>query len=327
MTRSTRITRTRTLAALALLLGAAACGGERRPAGGADTLAQGDAAAPDTATRVAQVDGFQTPEAVRYDPDLDLYFVSNINGAPSAKDNNGYLSRLRPDGSVDSMRFVAGGRGGVTLHAPKGLAIVGDTVWVADIDALRAFDKRTGAPLATVEFGRQANFLNDVAVGPEGDLHVTDTGIRFDDKGTMSHPGPDRVFRVGRDRKIEVVLEGDTLQRPNGITWDQANGRFVIVPFGGATLMTWKPGDAAPTPLGTGPGMQDGVELLADGRLLVSSWADSTVFTLADGAARPVVTGVANPADIGVDTRRNRVAVPLFVANRVEIWALPAAGR
>jgi len=51
---------------------------------------------------------------------------------------------------VDSLKFVAGGRGKVTLNGPKGIAIVGDTPWVADIDAVRGFDRKTGAAVASI---------------------------------------------------------------------------------------------------------------------------------------------------------------------------------
>ncbi len=284
---------------------------------------EADTARADTApARVGSAEGFQTPEAVRYDPESDQFFVSNINGNPSQKDNNGFISRLRSDGSIDSLRFIAGGAGGTTLHAPKGLAIVGDTLWVADIDAVRGFDKRTGAPIATVEFGKQALFLNDITVGPATELYVTDTAILFDQKGEVSHPAPDRVFRISRDRKVSVVLESDTLARPNGITWNAARSEFIVVPFGSTSLFRWKPGETTPVAFATGPGMQDGVEVLDDGRVLVSSWADSSVFAVANGAVTKLITGVPSPADIGVDTQRGRVAIPVFQANRVELWQL-----
>ena len=77
-------------------------------------------------------------------------------GIPRSKDGNGYISRLTRDGKMDSLKFIAGGRGGVTLNAPKGMAIEGDTLWVADIDAARAFDKRTGKPIATVNLKGKA---------------------------------------------------------------------------------------------------------------------------------------------------------------------------
>jgi sugar lactone lactonase YvrE len=276
------------------------------------------------ATRVLTVDGFKTPESVKYDADLDVYFVTNINGNPSAKDNNGLISRVRPDGSIESLEWVSGGRAGVVLHAPKGTAIVGDTLWVADIDAVRGFDKRTGARGATVDVSRQgAKFLNDLAVGADGALYVTDTGILFDAAGNVTHPGPDRIFRVGTKREVSVAVTGDTLARPNGIAWDAANARFIVVAFGGPAIFGWKPGDAAPTVVARGAGQWDGVELLADGRIVASSWGDSTVDVIAGGKVERLISGVPSPADIGLDTKRQRVLIPVFTQHRVEVWALP----
>jgi hypothetical protein len=34
------------------------------------------------------------------------------------------------------------------------------------------------------------------------------------------------------------------------------------------------------------------------------------------------IAGVPSPADIGLDTRRNRVAIPIFTQDRVEIWEI-----
>ena len=295
------------LAALAL-----SCG--RRP--------QQTAAA--TATRVLTVEGFKTPESVKYDAELDLYFVTNINGHPMAKDNNGFISRVRPDGSIESLEFVSGGRGGVVLHAPKGTAIVADTLWVADIDALRGFNKRTGAPVATVNLStRGAKLPNDVAVGSDGARYVTDTGILIDSAWNFTHPGPDRIFRVGAKRDVSVAVSGDTLERPNGIAWDAANARFIVVAFGGPAIFAWKPGDAAPTVLAKGAGQWDGVEVLADGHIIASSWADSTVDVIAGGKIERLISGVPSPADIGIDTKRQRVLIPVFTQNRVEVWQLP----
>lgn len=277
-------------------------------------------ATPAQPAMVSTIEGFSTPESVLWDAEQQVWFVSNINGSPVARDGNGFISRLDRDGKVESLHFVEGGKNAAVLNAPKGMVLVGDTIWVADIDALRGFNRKTGAPVATVEFGAQAHFLNDAAIGPDGTIYITDTGITFDDKGAVSHPGPDRIFMV-RGRATSVAAEGAWLAGPNGITWDQANARFIVVPFLGKELLGWKPGAATADTIGTGPGQQDGVEIVG-GETLVTSWTDSTVFALAAGGNRKIATGVASPADIGVDPTRELLAIPLFTLNKVEIWKL-----
>ncbi|HWA57295.1 MAG TPA: hypothetical protein VG692_08580 [Gemmatimonadales bacterium] len=279
--------------------------------------------APETATpalpqKVTTITGLSTPESVIWSAKEDAWFVSNINGSPVAKDGNGFISRVSRDGVIDSLHFIMSGRDSVTLNGPKGMALAGDTLWVADIDAIRAFDAHTGKPVASIELGKQATFLNDVAVGPDGVIYITDSGLGFDDKGNPTHPGPDRIFGL-TGRTTKVLAEGDWLNRPNGITWDAANSRFVVVPFGGTALLGWKPGVATVDTIGTGPGAQDGVEFVG-GDLLVTSWADSSVFAVSSTGDRKVVTGAASPADLGVDQVRGLIAIPLFTKDEVDIW-------
>jgi hypothetical protein len=74
--------------------------------------------------------------------------------------------------------------------------------------------------------------------------------------------------------------------------------------------------------LGKGAGQFDGVEITGDGALWVSSWADSSVYRYAGGQGTNLIKGVPSPADIGYDARRNRLLIPIFTGNRVEIWQL-----
>lgn len=294
--------------ALALLL--AACGGERADAPATEPM------------QIAVAEGFATPESVLWDAEQQVWFVSNINGWPSEKDDNGFISRLNADGTVEALHWVSGGRDGVILNAPKGMVIEGDLLWVTDIDALRAFDRRTGDLMASMEFGDQAHFLNDVTVGPGGALYVTDTGIHIGPDGVTSL-GPDRIIKIS-DGLMEILAEGEQLGRPNGITWDEANNRLIMVPFGDTTLYAVTL-DGQITAIAAGPGGHDGVEVLADGRIMVSSWEAGTVFVVGTGGAEHTVLvgGLDAPADIGLDRARNIVAIPLFNQNRVELWRVP----
>src|SRR6476660_10483362 len=88
----------------------AACSSSKSDNSPPDSLA---GAQSDSAGLIASPGGFIQPEAVRYDPDQDRYFVSSWGkGDPGAKDNNGFISRMAPDGTIEKLRFIAGGTGG-----------------------------------------------------------------------------------------------------------------------------------------------------------------------------------------------------------------------
>lgn len=278
-----------------------------------DTSATTAGATPDSARLVASPSGFTAPEAVRYDPDQDVYFVSNWGtGSAEAKDNNGFISRMRPDGAMDSLRFIAGGARGATLHSPRGMTVVGDTLWIVDADAVRGFNRRTGAPLATINFSKfRLGFLNDIAATPDA-LYVTDTGT-------------DHIYRIARGA-ITVALHDSVLGGPNGITWDEGQSRLVVVPYGGdSVIRSWTAGNAVMTEIGRSVGAKfDGVEVLSGDRVLVASQGDSSIHLFAAGRGKPIIKTGGAPADIAVDTKRNRVAIPFVDRNLVEIWQLPS---
>lgn len=278
--------------------------------------------AEDQASRVAMLDGFLRPESMRYDADQDVWFVSNVNGG-TERDNNGFVSRVSGDGRLETLRFIAGGEKGATLHGPKGMVIVGDTLWMTDIDAVRGFHRRTGAPVATVDLASSgALFLNDITAGPDGALYLTDTGVRFDSLGKREHTGPDRIFRI-QGRKASIALESPALGQPNGITYDAEARRFLLAPIvGDSAVQEWSPGQDGVRRVAAGPGRYDGVEVTPEGTVLVSAWNDSSINAARDGRLVPLIRGVPSPADIGYDHKRRRIGVPLIADGRIEIWEL-----
>jgi sugar lactone lactonase YvrE len=255
------------------------------------------------------VEGLAGPEAVRYDPEQDVYFVANFNGEPVG-DANGFISRVRPDGTVDLLRFMVG-TAAAPLHGPRGMFITGDTLWAADAAGVHGFDRRSGAPVAFVDFTAfEPGFLNDIAAGPDGALYVTDTG-------------KSRIYRLaGRD--VTVAIEAPALDSPNGITWDGVGGRFLLASWGpGPSVQAWRPGAPAVEPVGAqAEGRFDGIEVVG-GRILVASQNDTTLRAVSGAGSTAILRVTGRPADIGVDTRRNRVAVPYISLNRVDIWEIP----
>jgi sugar lactone lactonase YvrE len=278
----------------------------------------------DGAKFVANIEGLQDPESVRYDPDQDVYFISNTTGYGSARDGDGWIAKVNAGGAPHAEAFVVGGQNGVTLNGPKGVAIQGDTIWVTDIDQLRGFDRHTGKPVATIDFTPQhAVQLNDIAVGPDHTLRITDTGILMNESGVV-HTGPDRIFIVGPNHAISTMAQGMVLQQPNGITYDSSGKRWLVVsfdPFNGE-IAEWRQGDTTRRVIRSGKGELDGVEVVPQG-ILFTSWVDSSVHLLAGKKDTRIIRQVPVPADIGIDTRRNRVAIPLAMTGRVEVWELP----
>jgi len=316
------------LIALALVPCACAKG---RPAAAADTVAaaadgMATGVSPAGARFVRNITGLEGPESVRYDPDQDVFFISNMAGYGSYKDGNGYIVRVSAENPGESEVLVQGGRNGATLDAPKGMAIQGDTLWVADIDVLRGFDRRDGRPVGSIDFAPLGVvLLNDVALAPDGTLRVTDTGIRMVEVGVI-HTGPDRIFAVGANRAVTEVASGPQLRQPNGITWDAVGKRWIVVSFdrfvGEVAAMPAGGGDRRV--LWTGKGQLDGVEVLPDGAIVFSSWADSSVHMLENGREQQLVRDVPAAADIGVDTRRRRLAIPLSSIGWVQLWSVDA---
>lgn len=258
------------------------------------------------------VEGFSGPESVRFDPDQDVWFVGNFNGDGGARDANGFVSRVdAADGTIRDLEFAVG-TPQHPLHAARGMFLTGDTLWVADVDGVHAFHRQSGEQLDYVDFTAfEPGFLNDIAQGPDGALYVTDTGRSA-------------VYRLEGGQVSEVLLDPE-LGGPNGITWDEARGFLVLMPWEpGHRVHTWNPGED-PRAFGpsTTPGRLDGVEAI-DRRLLLASQTDSSLHLLDAGGSLRVIRVSGPPADIGVDTRRRRVAVPYVSLDRVDIWALPA---
>ena len=132
---------------------------------------------------------------------------------------------------------------------------------------------------------------------------------------------------AGKLKKIRVAAAAAPVvlcdaENPNGITWDAANKRWLLAPFGGTDVQTLAPAAKNPTKLVAGPGQYDGIEVLDDGRILVSSWADSAVHLITNGTMTRIITGVSAPADIGVDTKRKIVAIPRFNDGKVEYFMI-----
>lgn len=327
-----------TVSSALVLATLAACGGSNEPAAAPSSTAAAQptpteaAPKPETTAPKAEAPkeeapkapvptlkytGLATPESVLYDAARDRYLVSNINGKPVDADNNGFISELSPDGKVTNLKWIEGGKNKVTLNAPKGMAIVKDVLYVADLDTVRMFDAKTGASKGEVKLPG-ATFANDVAASDDGKIYVSDSGLKMEG-GDFKPTGTDAVWVIEKG-KAKPFVKSDTLSKPNGLWVD---GKTVIVaPFGASEIYRVDEKGTKSDVTKLPKGSLDGIVKVGDS-FLVSSWDGQAVYkgTLG-GTFTPVLSQLKAPADIGYDTKRSRVLVPRFMEDAVEVYEI-----
>ncbi len=262
--------------------------------------------------------GLSTPESVIHDADADVYLVSNIEGQPLAKDGKGFISRLSPDGKVLDLKWIESGKKDAKLDAPKGLAIAGDKLYVADLDTVRIFDKTSGAPAGEVKVPG-ATMLNGVTVDGTRVL-VSDTGMKPGKDGSFEEAGTDAIYSIAEGKTLATVAKSKDLGHPNGLL--QGKDKTWVVTFGTGEIYALdakgKKSDAKKLP----KGKLDGIVTLGD-EVVVSSWDAKAIYRGEPGGEfKTVLENVAAPAGIGFDAKRSRVLVPLFNDNEIRAYPM-----
>lgn len=254
---------------------------------------------------VIVVEGLSHPESIVHDLVDDVYLISNIHGAPDAVDDNGFISRVLPDGTIDALTFIDGADDTVTLDAPKGMVLIGDALWVADITRVRKFDRVTGAPLGEVVIDGSA-FLNDLAADPQGNIYVSDTGTNI-------------LHTIDVKEKPALMLASPAIFGPNGL-WVHES-RLYLATFDDTKLFSVTLDIPVAFPeIALDVGQLDGLVRLADGDWLVSSWEAPGVLRVAAdfSAVSTQVADLSSPADFAVDEGRKLILIPRLLEDRAE---------
>ncbi len=270
-------------------------------------------------TMALQVTGLQAPQSFVSDQTCDCYFISNINGEPDARDNNGFITKLDRDGKVIAAQFIHGGDGTTVLHAPKGMAIVNQLLYVADLDALRAFDVKTGKPAATISFAGQPGpiALVDVATDPHGLLYASDMDANV-------------IYRIdpAKQHAVSVLVRDAALAGPRGLAVHPKTGQLIAVSWHKGKILEIAP-DGAITELVSNGFFSsrfrnlDGVDFDTWGNMYVSDFTAGKIWRMRpDRHFNVIAEYLPSPADISVDRAKNLILVPYLYGNAAEINGL-----
>ncbi|MEM9600965.1 MAG: hypothetical protein AAF926_08075 [Pseudomonadota bacterium] len=209
-------------------------------------------------TEVWALDGFDAPESVIPTPSGDGYFVSNVGGDSTDADNNGAISLIGRDGTMINRNWVTG-TDTVPLHAPKGMTVVenekGVTLLVTDVDHV-AFILTGEGRLAKRLPAPGAEFLNDIAKGPDASAFISDSA-------------GDRIYKLENDA-ITIWLENERLGGVNGL--QMVGDRLLATTMRGGELLSIDLETKAITGLAAGMENADGIGLRSDGSYIITSW-------------------------------------------------------
>ena len=255
-----------------------------------------------------EVQGLKTPESFIADPSTGNYFISNINGGgPGGKDDDGFITKLDKDGKAINLAFVDGKNKDITLNAPKGLDIIGNVIYVSDIDFVRGFDKETGKLLYDLDFKAfNPSSLNDLTHDSQGNLYVSDWIGNF-------------IFTIEtrNNHKVSMVAKGNTLGGPNGLNIHPKTNKLINV--------TWETGKVQEIDSSGSIKILvedkrfktlDGIDFDNNGNMFVSSFTGGEVYKITPDLKVDVfLKGLTSPADINIDKKNNLLLIPSFEGN------------
>lgn len=266
-----------------------------------------------------QVTGLQAPQSFVGDAACECYFISNVNGEPAAKDNNGFITKLDRDGKVIAAQFIRGGDGGTTLHAPKGMAVINQLLYVADLDTLRAFDIKTGKPVTTVSFTGQPGTvaLVDVAANQQGLLYASDMDANV-------------IYRIdpAKQHAVSVLVRDAALAGPRGLAVHPKTGRLIAVSWHKGSIVEIADNGTITELVSNGFFSSrfknlDGVDFDTWGNMYVSDFTAGKIWRMRpDGHFHVIAEYLPTPADISVDRAKNLILVPYLYGNAAEINGL-----
>jgi len=264
----------------------------------------------------------KNPESVAYSPKLNVLFVSNVNGKPTEKDQNGFISKVSPaNGSIIELNWVTG------LNGPKGIALSNNNnrLFVSDLTDLVEIDINTGKIIKRFNAPGSA-FLNDVVSDKQGNIYVSDTITNT-------------IYKLDGNNitsTLQPWLQSAQLNGPNGLHVDESKNKLIVASLGKFT----KPGagieivdlkNKTITPLGkegtTSPfGGLDGIEFDPTGEryYVTDNPAGKLYLVNADGTGYGTLIDLhtQGAADIGFIPSQSTVIIPLMKDNKLAAYKL-----
>ena len=248
-------------------------------------------------------EGIRYPESIIYSDKHKAFFVSNVaSGDQLEKKSLGYISKISPDGKIVEAKWVAG------LRAPKGLLVLGDDLYVTDINRVVKINILTKKITKTFQH-KGTKFLNDLAVDNEGRIYVSDMFndviYRIEKNKMVSWLKDPRVagcnglFTDGKEHLI-AVRWGVNIDQKSPLP--HSRGDITIIPLANKTDITH---------MNEIQGHLEGIAVDNKGTLWISDWVFGDIYTMTkQGKTQKMFNLGYGAADLTVAKELNLLAVP-----------------
>lgn len=266
----------------------------------------------------------QSPYSFVNDPLEKSYYISSVNGEAETADNNGFITKLNTNGKLLNLKFIQGGKDDVTLHAPKGMALVEHVLYVADLDTLRGFDTTTGKPVMALTIrSRTASqaetpqvFLSDVTFDGKGYLYCSDQKANT-------------IYRFDLATQAFSVLVTDrALAGPSGLAVHPKSGQIIAVSWEKGKISEVSP-EGVVTELFSNGFFSNrfqnlrGVDFDRWGNMYVSDFTTGKVWRMSwDKRFQVIAEFLPSPGDLSIDRANNLILVPYELAHAAEMNGL-----
>jgi len=244
----------------------------------------------------------KSSESVLYDKARNIVYVSCINGKPTDLDKNGYISKLKLDGTIETLEWIKG------LDAPKGLGMYKNKLYVTDLTKLVEIDIEKGKITKSYPVAG-AVFLNDITVDTAGVVYFTDSETN--------------KIHTLKNGKVSTWLDNG-LNKPNGLLIE-AN-RLLLASYGSNDFKAIDLVTKEITMIATEVGAGDGIAYFGKaGHYIVSEWNGTVYLVEPDGSKNLVIDtkgAKINSADIEFVQESSMLLVPTFFDNKVVAYKI-----
>lgn len=255
-------------------------------------------------------EGILHPESIVYSAKHESFFVSNVaSGNPTETKAVGYISKISKDGKRIVAKWVTG------LHAPKGITILGDNLYVTDVTRVQKISISKAKIVKTFSV-KNSKFLNDTVADAAGNIYVSDMFTNI-------------LYRIKND-KLSIWAQDPKLQNSNGLYTDGKEHLFIVkwgTDIDPQTFRTKVPGDMAIIQFSNKnevvlnsdiQGNLDGISADSQGVLWISDWMTGDIYTMSkQGKVKKMFNFSQGAADLSVAKELGLLMIPQMNQNKI----------